>query len=70
MTLDLAIRPVAERARAHQIVVLAETEPVLNLPAGKARFDDMARHPVRIVDDHGVPLFRFVQAAVGLIAAT
>jgi post-segregation antitoxin (ccd killing protein) len=31
MTPDLAIRPVAERARAHQIVVLAATEPVLNL---------------------------------------
>jgi hypothetical protein len=54
MTPDLAVCPVAEQARADQIDVLAATEPVLNLPAGKARFNDIARHPVRIVGNNDV----------------
>ena len=60
MTPDLAIRPVADWSRADQIVILAETEPVLNLPEGKARFDDIAGHPVRIVGNNDVfPKHRF-----------
>lgn len=35
---DLAVRPVQDRDCAHQLVVLTETEPILNLPAGQSRF--------------------------------
>ena len=54
MTPGLAVRPVAERTRADQIDVLAATEPLLNLPAGKARFNDIAGYPVPIVGNNDV----------------
>ncbi len=48
MTPDFAIRPMPERACAHQVIIFAESEPVLNLPAGKIGYDDIARQPIRI----------------------
>ena len=54
MTPDLAVRPTPERTGAYRLVVLAATEPVLNLPAGQARFDDIARQPIRIIGNDDV----------------
>jgi hypothetical protein len=57
-----SIRRMPDRTYVRQVVVLAEPEPVLHLPKGKAGFDDIPCQPIRIVGNNvftgAWPVFR------------
>ena len=57
----LAVRPVTHGAYSNEVVVLAQAEAILHLPAIKTRLYDIPRRPVHVVRDddilpeHGLP---------------
>ena len=57
----LAVRPVTHGAYSNEIVILAQTEAILHLPAIKTCLYDISHRPVRVVCDndilpeHGLP---------------
>src|SRR6056297_261040 len=54
MTPDLAFRPVPDRTDTDGIVIIADPEPVFNLPAIYACFHDLPSAPVDVVRNDDV----------------
>ncbi len=54
MAANLAVRPVPHRLCTDQIIILALSEAVLNLPAVQARFNNIGRGPLVVIRDDDV----------------
>jgi hypothetical protein len=71
MAPDLAIRPVPDRARRHEIIILAEPKAVLYLPTIKAGLYNLRRSPVRIVRNDYIPFdMKMCRALIYLLGLT